>query len=85
MPILVSGLIAVLLPSSARRMPGMPNGTAPSQLSRFTRAAASSVGTNVSAVCRALSAWKFSTATGTGRPDASPNGPDAWNFPGPPS
>ena len=37
-----------------------------------------------SAVCRSASAWKFSTATGTDRPLAAPNGP-APPMPGPPS
>lgn len=37
-----------------------------------------------SSVCRCRSAWNVSTATGTGPPLASPNGPDSY-MPGPPS
>ena len=56
----------------------------PSQLSRFTRDGCSALAAIPSSVCRCRSAWNVSTATGTGPPLASPNGPDSY-MPGPPS
>ena len=56
----------------------------PSQLSRLTRAPGRPGSAIWSLVCRARSAWKVSTDTGIGRPDASPNGP-LPTMPGPPS
>src|SRR5207342_3441396 len=59
----------------------------PSQLSRLTRPRSSPdavVEVATSAVCRCFSALKVSTATGAGRPLASPNGPDSY-MPGPSS
>src|SRR5262249_37551980 len=55
----------------------------PSQFSRLTRAAPLGL-VKVSEVCRWRSAWKFSTATGSGPPDDSPNGPEP-PMPGPSS
>src|SRR6478609_5877461 len=87
------GASAVFSGAPPEDPPGGPPGKSPSgaplpsQLRRLTRPRSSPLDVVVIAesdVCRCLSALNVSTATGAGRPLASPNGPDSY-IPGPSS